>query len=135
MQAITAVKADIKSSPVAIIKKVNSTTVMKYTEIKAKIVSAVRSGMLRLLIFTVRTACGCKSSTTSRRLNLNSTSARTFLMPPPIEPELAKRLERKNIHSEAKSGQVAKSVLAKPLAKPIDTKLKPTKRNASERLV
>ena len=87
---------------------------------------AVRSEMERRLSFTVRTALGCSSRETSRRLNLASTSARAILIPPPIEPVLANTLDKKNIHRVTSSGQVAKSALAKPLARPMETKLKPT---------
>ena len=97
-------------------------------------VSAMRSGMERLLTFTVRTARGCSKISISRKLNLNNTNARTFLIPPPIEPELANTFDRKNIHNDTISGHWAKSALEKPLANPIDTKLKLTKRKASPRL-
>ena len=97
-------------------------------------VNAMRSEMERLLTFTVRTARGCSKINISRKLNLNNTNARTFLIPPPIEPELANTFDRKNIHSDTISGHWAKSALEKPLANPMDTKLKLTKRKASPRL-
>ena len=125
MQATVAERAVTKSMPPAIRPRVKMTTVMKYTKIKAITAIAVRSDTERLFSFTVRTALGCSSSDTSRRLNLASTRARAILMPPPIEPVLASTLERKNIHSVTRSGQRAKSALAKPLARPMEMKLKP----------
>ena len=62
------------------------------------------------------------------------TNPRTFLIPPPIEPELASTFDRKNIHSEIINGHLAKSALENPLASPTETKLNAVKRieSASE---
>ena len=112
--------------PLAIKAKVNITMVIKYTKINAITDIAMCSPMVVWFTLTVRTAFGCNNSKASRILNLANASARAILMPPPIEPVLARMLLRKNIHKETSSGQLPKSVLAKPPARPTEIKLKPT---------
>ena len=97
-------------------------------------VSAMRSGMERLLTFTVRMTRVQQNQHFTQAEFKTIPTHDNVLIPPPIEPELAKTFDRKNIHSDTISGHWAKSALEKPLANPMDTKLKLTKRKASPRL-
>ena len=66
----------------------------------------------------------------SRIACLKSTTARTILMPPPVEPELVAKHDRKIIQIGANSGHCAKSTEANPVVEAMDTTLNAAYRSA-----
>ncbi len=79
---------------------------------------------------TGTTARGWMMRVISRRACLNRSVARIILMPPPVEPELVAKHDRKIIQMGANTGHCAKSTEANPVVEAMDTTLKAAWRRA-----
>ena len=110
MLATDAENAVRKSIPLAASKSIITVALVKYARIKNSTDVTVRSGNAPPTFVSYH-AEGCKSLSRSATVWRKTISARTNLMPPPVEPLHAVTFASSKINNGAARGQAPKSVL------------------------
>ena len=107
MQAMTAVKAEMKSSPPKMSRKVITTMLMKYRKMNPRMAKTTLLGICMPPTVTGAAIVGWIMRVSSRELWRTRIRVRIILIPPPVEPELTVTEDRNNIQKGTKMGHWA----------------------------